>query len=151
MSLSAPLDESYLNKCKLPQKHEHQTLIYTHLNNCIWPPNIYNNPYLYLSYSTAKNINNNKQEKWDDLFTATQSIDYEICNNTTGNLATTFLNTAGEANKYVWFGYVPQTIFYHTRGQVSGSINYDPVNTKKRLKTNKGSLGHWTWRILYIN
>ena len=46
-----------------------------------------------------------------------------------GTLATTFHKLAwGEGGPYVQFGYVPLTISNHIQGQVSGSINSDPVN-----------------------
>ena len=45
-----------------------------------------------------------------------------------GTLDMTFYKPEGEANMYVRFGYVPLTIFYHTREQVSGSIYADPIN-----------------------
>ena len=41
---------------------------------------------------------------WDDYLTAIQSIDYDKCNHTTGNIATNLLKPAGKANKYVQFG-----------------------------------------------
>ena len=40
----------------------------------------------------------------------------------------TFYKPTGEANLYVWFEYVPLTIFNHTLGQVSVSMNSDPIN-----------------------
>ena len=46
----------------------------------------------------------------------------------TGTLVTTFHKPAGEENPYVWFGYVPLTIFNHIPVQVSGSMNSNPVN-----------------------
>ena len=46
----------------------------------------------------------------------------------TGTLAMTFHKPAGEANPYVWFGYSPLTIFNHTRGQVSLSMNSNTIN-----------------------
>ena len=48
----------------------------------------------------------------------------------TGTLAKTFLNPVGWANTYVQSGCSQQTIFYNTQGQVSGSINADPTNSK---------------------
>ena len=46
----------------------------------------------------------------------------------TGTLATTFHNPVGESNPYVWFGYGSLTIFNHTRGKFSESMNADPIN-----------------------
>ena len=54
----------------------------------------------------------------------------------TGTLTTTFYIPAGEANPCVRFGYGPQTIFNHTRAQVSGSMNSDPINI---MHTNQQS------------
>ena len=45
--------------------------------------------------------------------------------NSTGTLVATFHKPMGEANMYVWFGYVSQKIFNHTWGKVSGSMNDD--------------------------
>ena len=47
----------------------------------------------------------------------------------TGTLNTTFHIPAGEANLYVCFVYGPLTIYNHIRGQVSGSMNSDTINT----------------------
>ena len=46
----------------------------------------------------------------------------------TGRFATTFHKPAGEANLYVQFVYVPLKIYNHTPGQVSVSMNADPIN-----------------------
>ena len=46
----------------------------------------------------------------------------------TGTLTTTLHKPAGEAHLYVQFGYVPLKHFNHTRGQVSGTMNSDPIN-----------------------
>ena len=43
----------------------------------------------------------------------------------------TFHKDAEEANTYVWVGYGPETIYQHAQGQVSGSMNADPINYKK--------------------
>ena len=45
----------------------------------------------------------------------------------TDTLATTFHKAAGEENQYVRFGYNPLKICNHTRGQVSVSMNTDPI------------------------
>ena len=52
----------------------------------------------------------------------------------TGTLATTFHKPVGEENWYVRFGYGPMKICNHTRGQVSGSINADPINMIHKSK-----------------
>ena len=52
----------------------------------------------------------------------------------TDTLATTFHNTAKEANMYVRFGYVALKIWYHSQGQVSGSLCTDPINMIHRSK-----------------
>ena len=46
----------------------------------------------------------------------------------TGTLATNFHKPVGEENLYVQFGYDTLKIYNHTRGQVSGSMNDDPIN-----------------------
>ena len=46
----------------------------------------------------------------------------------TGTLAMEFNKPAGEEDMYVQFGYVPLKIFNHTQGQVSGSMDADPIN-----------------------
>ena len=63
---------------------------------------------------------------------------YEITK--TGTLATNFNKPAGEANPYVRFGYGPLTIFNHTWGKVSGSMNADPINMihKSQKQTKEG-------------
>ena len=53
----------------------------------------------------------------------------------TGNLATIFHKPVEEANPYVQFVYVPQKICNHTRGQVSGSMNSDPIKTGQKPTT----------------
>ena len=50
-----------------------------------------------------------------------------------------FHKPAEEANTYVWFGYVPQKIWNNTLGQVSGSMNSDPIKTiHKSQQSTKG-------------
>ena len=58
----------------------------------------------------------------------------------TSTLATNFHNPVGGSNPYVRFGYGPLAICYHTQGQVSGSINADPINMIHTIKqsTEKG-------------
>ena len=58
----------------------------------------------------------------------------------TGTLATTFHKLLVEANPYVRFGYIPLEICNHTQGQVSGSINADPMNMihTNQKPTNEG-------------
>ena len=46
-----------------------------------------------------------------------------------GTLATTFHYPLVGSNMYVRFVYGPKTIFNHARGQFSGSVNADPVNS----------------------
>ena len=46
----------------------------------------------------------------------------------TGTLATAFHKFSEEANPYLQFGYVPQTIYNKTLGIVSESMNSDPLN-----------------------
>ena len=46
----------------------------------------------------------------------------------TGTLVTNFHKAAGEANPYVWFEYIPLKICNNNRGQVSVSMNADPIN-----------------------
>ena len=46
----------------------------------------------------------------------------------TATLTTIFHKPVGEVNMYVRFRYGPLTILNHTQGQVSGSINADPIN-----------------------
>ena len=44
---------------------------------------------------------------------------------------------AEEANTYVWVWYGPETIFQNTQGQVSVSMNADPINTKKQVNNQR--------------
>ena len=46
----------------------------------------------------------------------------------TGTLTTTFHKTAGKENPYAQFRYVKLKICNHTQGQVSVSINTDPIH-----------------------
>ena len=48
----------------------------------------------------------------------------------TVTLTMNLYRTVGEANPYVRFKYLSQTICKHTRGQVSGSMNADTINTE---------------------
>ena len=52
------------------------------------------------------------------------------------NLATTFHNPEREANMYINFEYIPQTICNHTQRQSSRLINADSINAKNRLTIN---------------
>ena len=57
----------------------------------------------------------------------------------TGTLAMTLHKPEGEANPHVRFGYGPLKIWNHTQGQVSGSMNADPMNiihTSQQYKEN---------------
>ena len=67
-----------------------------------------------------------------------QSIHVKNYEHPTGTLATIFPKSAGEENVYVRFVYIPQTILHHTRGQVSVSMNIDPINAKNKSTTNNG-------------
>ena len=66
------------------------------------------------------------------LYQSKQSIDVNMQFHPTGTLATTLLNPPGEENPYVQFLYGPQKIFNHTQGQLSVSMNYDPINRNKK-------------------
>ena len=57
-----------------------------------------------------------------------QCIYYNRCNHKTSTLTTTFQKPVREENPYVMFWYSPLTICYHTQGQVSVSMNSDPIN-----------------------
>ena len=46
----------------------------------------------------------------------------------TGTLAMTFHKYEGAVNPFVWFVYFPLEFCNHTLGQVSGSMNADPIN-----------------------
>ena len=59
---------------------------------------------------------------------ANQCIDYDKYNLKTVTLAMTSHKPAVEANPYVRFGYSLLEIGSHTQGQVSGSMNDDPIN-----------------------
>ena len=41
---------------------------------------------------------------------ANQSIEVKNYEHPTGTISTTFNESVGEANHYVWFGYVPQEV-----------------------------------------
>ena len=55
---------------------------------------------------TASNLNN-----FRNFLEVDQCIDGDRLNQNKVSLATTFYKPAGEGNPYVWFGYVPLTIF----------------------------------------
>ena len=55
----------------------------------------------------------------------------------TSTLITTFLDPARERNSYVWFGFIPQTICYHTWGKVLVSINDDMINVNKQVNNQQ--------------
>ena len=46
----------------------------------------------------------------------------------TGTIDMTFHKPAREANPYIRLGYIPLNICNHTQGQVSVSMNDDPIN-----------------------
>ena len=81
-------------------------------------------------------VNNQQKKAWkknlkDILEQTKQSIEANNYEHPTGTLDTNFHNPAGGANKYVWFGYDPQKIFEHNRGQVLLSMNADLINSNK--------------------
>ena len=81
-------------------------------------------------------VNNKQRKVWTNflkyiLDQAKKSIEEKNSEHPTGTLTTTFYKSAGEENSYVRFGYVPHIIFYHIRGQVSGSMNTDTINANK--------------------
>ena len=83
-------------------------------------------------------VNNQQKKAWknnlkDILDQVKQAIDANSSEQPTGTLAMNFHKPAGEANPYDWFGYGPHSIFYHTRGQVSVSMNAYMINTNKKV------------------
>ena len=75
----------------------------------------------------------------DILDQVKQSIEANKSEHPTVTLAMTFHKPVGEANMYVWFEEGPQKIYNHTRGQVSGSTNAEPINTKKKSTTKNSN------------
>ena len=65
-------------------------------------------------------------------FISSKAIEANNYEHPEGTLITAFHKPAGEANKFVRFGYGPQTIFNHTRGKLSGSMNTYPINANKQ-------------------
>ena len=65
------------------------------------------------------------------------SIKSKISEHPTGTLAIKFHKPAGEENPYVRFGYVPQKISNHTRGQLSVSMNSDVIDSKIQAKNQQ--------------
>ena len=69
---------------------------------------------------------NNQQRNYCDnnlkdvLYQAKQSIPVNKKLHPAGTLVKIFQKAAEGANPYVRFGYVPQTVFNHTRGEVLG-------------------------------
>ena len=51
--------------------------------------------------------------------------------------STTFHKTSREENMSIQFGYVPQKIFNHTRGQVTGSMNAGTINLNKEVNNKR--------------
>ena len=82
---------------------------------------------------------NNQQKKYCllylnyILYQSKKSADVNKYEQPTVTLTTTFLKPVVESNVYVCFGYYPQTIFYHTCGQVSGSMNVEMINSNKQV------------------
>ena len=64
-------------------------------------------------------------------------------------LDTTFYRPTGEANMYIWFGYGPLIICNHTCGQVSLTMNSDPINI---IHTSENFKKRWTNKLneIYI-
>ena len=77
------------------------------------------------------------QVTWKDFLVDSRSIYYYKWNHTTGTLIMNFLKLGGKANAYVWFGYDPQKLLYHTIVQVSVSMNTDTINVKHSSTFNK--------------
>ena len=75
-----------------------------------------------LTYTTS-NLNNLRK-----FLDSNQYIDCNRCKHKKITLATTFHNLTGGKNPYVQLGYIPLTVFYHARGQVSVSMDADPIN-----------------------
>ena len=87
-------------------------------------------------------MNNQQKKAWtkslqEILDKEKQSIEANNYEHPAGTLATTFHKPAGGANLYVRLGYVPHKIFNHTRGQVSGPMNADPINANKQVNNQK--------------
>lgn len=55
----------------------------------------------------------------------------------TGTLTTISLKPTGEEKPNVQFGYIPQTFFYQTRGQVSVAMNSDPIKAYKQVNNQQ--------------
>ena len=62
-----------------------------------------------------------------------QSIEVNKSEHPTVTLDMNFQKPAGESKTYVRFGYSPRKIFLRTRGQVSGSMNADPIHENQRV------------------
>ena len=60
-----------------------------------------------------------------------QPIDVNNYEHPISTLAKNFHKPKGEANPHLQLEYIPQTIFKYTWGQVSVSINADPIRTKQ--------------------
>ena len=71
------------------------------------------------------------------LYQLKKSVEVKKYEHPTSTLAMNFLEPTGEENMYILFGYVPHKIFYHTLGQVLGSMNNDTIN---RIRTSKQSI-----------
>ena len=91
-----------------------------------------------LTYTTAnlKNLMNWLEDN--------QCIDYDKWKKKLSSSPQPSTNLRGEENPYAHIVYSPLTIWNHNRGQVSGSMNADPINmiqkiqkpTKEGLKNN---------------
>ena len=53
-----------------------------------------------------------------------------------------------ETDTYVWSGYGPQKICYHTQGKVSIKMKNDPVNEKTQV--NDQHIKSWEINLKYI-
>ena len=73
-------------------------------------------------------------QTWGSAFNPLNVLMDTDKSNKTNTLATAFHKYAWEANTYVWFGYSPLKICNHTKGQVSGSMNSDPMNMIHTIK-----------------
>ena len=76
-----------------------------------------------LTYTTS-NLNNLSK-----FLEANQFIDWYRLNNKNRKPHHDLPKSLGEKNPYVLFGYSPLTIWYHTQVKISGSMNYDPINS----------------------
>ena len=62
-----------------------------------------------------------------------------------GTLTTTLHKHSGEANIYFRFGNIPLTIFNHTLGHVSGSMDADTINMMQTSQNQQKK--SWTKKL----